>query len=94
MHKGIDIEARGLMQFRSAASGQVVLVKRMGGYKTIIIVKHPRRLFTVYANVRHAFVKEGQAVKRGEIMGVVRGHLHFEVRVEGRSANPLRFLSP
>lgn len=94
-HKGIDIEAKEDKIVKAAESGQVVAVKEgMGRYKTVVIVKHPRRVFTVYANLLCSYVKEGEAVRKGEKIGKVEDFLHFEVRIEKKPEDPLLFLNP
>jgi len=65
----------------------------------VIILSHDGGYSTVYAHNSANLVKKGQYVKRGNIIGKVGStgnatgpHLHFEVRLSGKSVNPLSYL--
>lgn len=99
MHLGIDITRDGGYDIRAAASGKVVFSGRKSGYGKCIIIDHGRGLRTLYAHNRTNYVGRGQRVKKGSIIakmgrtGRVTGiHLHFEVQVNGKQQNPLRYL--
>jgi len=97
--KGIDIAGKLGDTILAAASGKVVYSgPGLLGYGNLIIIKHDLHLLTAYANNRSLFVKEGQAVRRGQKIaevGVLSGKkpsLHFEIRVDGKPVNPLSYL--
>lgn len=97
--KGIDIAGKLGETILAAASGKVVYSGRgLLGYGNLIIIKHNFHFLTAYANNRNLFVKEGQAVRRGQIIaevGVLSGKkpsLHFEIRRDGKPVNPLSYL--
>jgi len=101
MHEGVDIAAPVGTPVRAAAAGRVIFVGRMRGYGNIIILQHDRCYVTVYAHDSCNLVKRGQAVKRGQMIGMVgrSGHttganLHFEVRRNSVATNPLAYLPP
>ncbi len=101
MHEGVDIAAPVGTPVRAAAAGWVIFVGRMRGYGNLIIVQHDRHYVTVYAHDSCILVREGQAVKRGQVIGKVgrSGHttganLHFEVRRNNVATNPLAYLPP
>ncbi len=101
MHEGVDIAAPVGTPVRAAAAGRVIFVGRMRGYGNIVIVQHDRCYVTVYAHDSCNLVREGQAVKRGQVIGKVgrTGHttganLHFEVRRYNVATNPLAYLPP
>ena len=69
------------------------------GYGKIIILRHKKGYTTRYAHLSRMKVKQGERVKRGQVIGVsgasgkVTGpHLHFEVRRYNKLINPLKLL--
>jgi murein DD-endopeptidase MepM/ murein hydrolase activator NlpD len=99
MHEGIDIAAPTGTPVMAAASGHVIFVGRMRGYGNIVIVQHDNRYVTVYAHDSKNYVKEGQLVRQGQVIGRIgrTGHttgpnLHFEVRRNNVASNPLAYL--
>ncbi len=101
MHEGVDLAAPAGTPVMAAASGRVIFVGRMRGYGKIVIVKHPDRYVTVYAHDSTNYVREGQFVSQGQMIGRVgrTGHttganLHFEIRYDNVARNPLLYLPP
>lgn len=87
MHTGIDMTAPTGTDIYASGNGVVEKVDWMGGYGKIVIVDHGFGYKTYYAHCHEFKVKEGQVVKRGEVIatvgntGVSTGsHLHYEVR--------------
>jgi lipoprotein NlpD len=68
------------------------------GYGKLIIVKHSPKFLSAYAHNRDILVDEGQTVKSGEKIGRMGNTgtestmLHFEIRVDGKPVDPLRYL--
>ncbi|QQR80479.1 MAG: M23 family metallopeptidase [Deltaproteobacteria bacterium] len=98
-HDGIDIRSPIGAPIAAAAAGEVVFAKRMRGYGNLVLLKHEDDFFTVYAHNSANLVKLGQKVKKGQIIAKVGRtgratgpHLHFEVRENTKSRNPLFFL--
>jgi lipoprotein NlpD len=98
-NSGIDIAGRIGQKVRSAASGRVVYSgSGLAGYGNLLIIKHNSLYLSAYANNSLLLVKEGQTVKKGQVIakvGRVGGHqvsLHFEIRKNGKPVNPLRYL--
>lgn len=98
-HDGIDISARRGTPIHVAGMGEVVYSSRLRGYGNLILVKHKKGFFTVYAHNSRNLVKKGQKVKRGQVIARVGSsgqasgpHLHFEVRKGSKARNPLFFL--
>ena len=61
--------------------------------------KHGAGVDTRYAHLNKIAVKEGDPVKRGDIIGYLGNsgrstgpHLHYEVRLNGVSVNPMRYI--
>lgn len=98
-NSGIDIGAKLGQKVKSSASGKVVYSgSGIKAYGNLLIVKHNHLYLSAYANNRKLFVEEGQSVKSGQVIaevGRVGGNkalLHFEIRKNGDSVNPLNYL--
>ncbi|WP_415853203.1 murein hydrolase activator EnvC family protein [Thermoanaerobacter kivui] len=99
MHTGIDIAAKTGDPIVAAADGQVIFAGYYGGYGYAIIIDHGDEISTLYAHNSVLLVKEGDTVKRGQVIakagstGLSTGpHLHFEVRKNGVPVNPTDWL--
>ncbi|MCK5831620.1 MAG: peptidoglycan DD-metalloendopeptidase family protein [Methylococcales bacterium] len=96
---GIDILGKEGQKVRSVDSGKVVYSgSGLKAYGKLLIIKHNNLYLSAYAYNQKLFVKEGQFVKKGqaiaEVGGVGRTNalLHFEIRKNGNSVNPLNYL--
>jgi murein DD-endopeptidase MepM/ murein hydrolase activator NlpD len=83
----------------SAAPRIVVFSGRQSSYGRVIKIAHPNGLTTIYAHNSANFVKVGDRVKGGALIGAVgstghatTNHLHFEVRRHGMAYDPLTLL--
>ncbi|MFZ1517801.1 MAG: peptidoglycan DD-metalloendopeptidase family protein [Ignavibacteriaceae bacterium] len=90
---GIDIKASGDLSVKCVAEGVVSVVEWLPGYGTIIIVSHKGNYRTVYAHLSEVFVKEGDKVNPGGLVGKVNegvegNVLHFEVWNARQNVNP------
>ncbi len=104
-HYGIDMAAAKGTPVYTAASGVVVEARYSSGYGKTIVVAHNKKYRTRYAHLDKILVRVGQKVDRAQLIGRVgatgfvrksgndASHLHFEVYVYGKKANPLYFLS-
>ncbi|MBE3599234.1 MAG: peptidoglycan DD-metalloendopeptidase family protein [Limnochordaceae bacterium] len=99
MHEGIDIAVNTGTPVRAAAPGRVVYARWGGSYGYLVSVDHGDGVETRYAHNSRIVVREGQAVRRGQVLaysgntGNSTGpHVHFEVRFRGRAVNPLAYL--
>lgn len=99
LHSGIDISAPPGRPVAAAASGVVVKTEQYGGLGRAVFVSHGFGRTTVYGHLSRLLVTPGQKVERGTPIGLVGNtgrstgyHLHYEVRIDGRSVNPLPFL--
>ncbi|MBD3222705.1 peptidoglycan DD-metalloendopeptidase family protein [bacterium] len=98
-HRGLDFSLPVGTPVRVTASGRVVVVEKQRGLGRLVKVDHGNGLMTVYAHLQEALVEEGQEVARGEVIArsgnsgrSTAPHLHYEVRVAGRSVNPLTYI--
>lgn len=99
MHEGVDFPAEVGTPIVSAAAGRVIFADRHPEYGFLIEIDHGNDMTTRYAHASKLLVKEGDVVKRGQMIAEVGStgrstgpHLHFETRFRGAAQNPNRFL--
>lgn len=100
-HKGIDFVGPRNTEIFATADGTVTLTKESRrGYGKEIDISHSFGYSTRYAHLNEILVKEGQKVKRGELIGLMGNtgrstgtHLHYEVRLNNRPINPVYYFS-
>jgi murein DD-endopeptidase MepM/ murein hydrolase activator NlpD len=102
LHQGIDIAAPVGTPIWAAASGVVQFAGwNDGGYGYMIDILHANGTVTRYAHMSALYVKVGQRVQQGQVIGAIGStgystgpHLHFEVRPNGGIAvNPMTYLA-
>ena len=98
-HTGVDIKASRHTRIRAARSGRVVYAGWMGGYGRVVVVKHDSTYSTLYAHCQKLYVRKGQKVSAGKVVATVGTsgrstgpHLHFEIRINNKPVNPLKYL--
>lgn len=102
MHKGVDFAGPVGTPIYAAGDGVVTFLGWKSGYGRFVIIKHNNHLETAYAHssafAKH--LKQGSKVKQGDIIAYIGAsgnttgpHLHFEVRIDGKQVNPMKFKS-
>jgi murein DD-endopeptidase MepM/ murein hydrolase activator NlpD len=89
MHSGRDLAAPEGTPVVAALTGRVVSSGLAGGYGLAVEIEHDRPLRrTLYGHLSELYVKEGDTVRQGEVIGRVGStglstgpHLHFELRI-------------
>jgi len=97
--KGIRIAGKKGQTVRAAEAGKVVYSGQgLIGYGNLLIIKHNSQYLTAYANNSALLAKEGDVVEKGQGIATVgagaaqKAMLHFEIRKQGKSVNPLTLL--
>ncbi len=97
-HEGVDIAAPIGTPVKSVMNGEVIYSGWMRGYGNIVIIKNGN-LETKYAHNSELLVKKGDVVRKGRIIAKVGStgrstgaHLHFEVVINNKHIDPLKFL--
>ena len=97
--KGIDIAGKMGNSVFAAADGKVVYSgNSLISYGNLIIIKHNKTYLSAYAYNRKLLVKEGVEVKAGQRIAEMgrkdklSPRLHFEIRKNGKSVDPLKYL--
>lgn len=98
-HDGIDLGAPVGTAIVAAAKGEVIYVGFDRAFGNLVILRHDKKLVTVYAHNRDVSVHIGQKVKQGQVIAHVGAsgrsqgpHLHFEVREGKNAVDPLAYL--
>ena len=98
-NKGIDIAGARGQSIMAAAPGKVIYSgSDLRGYGKLVIIKHSANFLSVYAHNNVIIAKEGQQVSRGQKiaeMGSTDSNtvkLHFEIRNQGKSVDPMPYL--
>lgn len=100
-HEGIDVVAPRGTPILAPGAGTVVSARWETGYGNTVVLDHGHGIVTRYAHASRLLVRPGQRVTRGEQIALVGNsglstspHLHYEVHVNGRPVNPLRYVLP
>lgn len=100
-HEGIDVTAPMGSPIEAPASGVVTEAGWETGYGNTITLDHGYGVVTKFAHCSKLLVKPGQHVSRGQRIALVGNtglatgpHLHYEVHVNGRPVDPLRYVLP
>jgi murein DD-endopeptidase MepM/ murein hydrolase activator NlpD len=88
LHTGTDLGALWGTPVVAAFSGTVEVADVLDGYGVTVVLHHgDRNQQTLYAHLSEVFVKPGESLKQGEVLGRVGStgnstgpHLHFELR--------------
>ncbi|MDG6241508.1 murein hydrolase activator NlpD [Glaesserella parasuis] len=98
-NKGLDIAGTKGQPVKAAAAGRVVYAgNALQGYGNLIIIKHNDDFLSAYAHNDSIKVEEQDNVKAGETIatlgstGTNSNKLHFEIRYQGKSVDPARYL--
>ena len=100
VHTGIDLASPAGTLVNSAASGVVHVGYDQSGAGLFVAVNFGAHVRVLYCHLFTAAVRSGQMVETGQAIGTIGAsglatgpHLHFEVQVDGRSVDPVRWLS-
>jgi septal ring factor EnvC (AmiA/AmiB activator) len=95
---GIDINAAEGTPVAAVHDGIVAYADAFGGFGNLVIVDHGAQSFSLYGNLLDMAVAKGGRVERGQTIGTVGPapagppELHFELRIDGQSVDPLQWL--
>jgi murein DD-endopeptidase MepM/ murein hydrolase activator NlpD len=100
-HEGIDVSAPMGSPIEAPAAGIVSDAGWETGYGNTITIDHGFGIVTKFAHASKLLVRNGQRVSRGQRIALVGNsglatgpHLHYEVHVNGRPVNPLKYVLP
>ena len=97
-HYGQDITVSSGTNIYAPSDGVVKYAARQGGFGKVIKLDHGYGYRTIFAHLSKFYVKWGQKVKRGDLIGKTGNtgrsagpHLHYEVHRNGVPQNPLDY---
>lgn len=98
-HSGLDISNKKGTKILATANGKITFAAKKMYYGKLITIDHGYGKATKYAHLNKILVKQGQKVKRGEVIATLGNtgqstgpHLHYEVRINGAPVNPLKYI--
>jgi murein DD-endopeptidase MepM/ murein hydrolase activator NlpD len=98
-HAGIDIDCVTGDPIRASKSGSVLSATYDDGYGYHIVIDHGGGFASLYAHASKLYVSGGQSVSQGKTIAACGStgqstgdHLHFEIRVNGATQDPLGYL--
>ncbi|MGH9495898.1 MAG: M23 family metallopeptidase [Candidatus Sulfotelmatobacter sp.] len=98
-HQGLDYRVHTGTPVKAMNSGRVLLARFLYYEGNFVVIDHGQGLMTLYLHLSELKVKEGDAIKRGEEIGLSGGtgratgpHLHVAVRWQGTYLDPARLL--
>ncbi len=98
-HDGLDIGAAANAPVQAPAQGRVTTVGFDPKLGNLVKLDHGYGVETLYGHLAKALVKEGQRVKRGDVVGLVGSsglatgpHLHYMVKVNGQTLDPTKYI--
>lgn len=98
-HDGLDIGAAANAPVQAPAQGRVTSVGFDPKLGNVVKLDHGFGIETLYGHLAKSLVKEGQRVKRGDVVGLVGStglatgpHLHYMVKVNGQTFDPTKYI--
>lgn len=98
-HEGLDFSAAEGDQIKATAAGMVIATGKTSDYGNYVKIKHGGGIETRYAHASKILVKKGDLVRKDEVIALVGNtgrstgpHLHYEIRFNGRSLDPRKYL--
>ena len=98
MHKGLDFAASTGTPIYATGDGSVKVSEFNSGYGNMVVLKHGNGYESLYAHMSRSKVRNGQKVKRGDVIGYVGStglstgaHLHYEIHKNGEAVDPVMY---
>jgi murein DD-endopeptidase MepM/ murein hydrolase activator NlpD len=98
-HKGLDIASKTGTPVIATGDGVVAFTGTDGFLGNAMTIDHGHGIVTRYAHLHQFLKKQGEAVKRGDVIAQVGNtgrstgpHLHYDIRMNGISVNPETYI--
>jgi septal ring factor EnvC (AmiA/AmiB activator) len=96
---GIEIASSAGTPIRAVFPGKTIYADWLKGYGNVVIIAHGSAYHTVYAHAAELFLKKGDQVDTGDVIGTVGDSgalsgtgLYFEIRHQGDPVNPSEWI--
>lgn len=100
-HRGLDLRGASGTPIKACADGRVVLCDDLYFSGKTVYLDHGQGVFTAYLHMSEQLVRNGQEVRKGQIIGKVGAtgrvtgpHLHLSLIVQGQSVDVEPLLAP
>ncbi|CAM8389468.1 Peptidase M23 [Candidatus Methylopumilus universalis] len=98
-HEGLDFSIDAGQPIKATAAGIVISAEVTPEYGNMVRISHGSGLETRYAHAAKLLVKEGDRIKKNQVIALVGNtgrstgsHLHYEIRMNGESLDPRKYL--
>lgn len=96
IHKGMDMAAHVGEPVYAIADGEVIYAgDGLRGYGNVVILRHDRKISSLYAHNSELKVKQGDQITKGTLIALLGNtghstgpHVHFEIRDGDNAVNP------
>jgi murein DD-endopeptidase MepM/ murein hydrolase activator NlpD len=99
-HSGADFDSAAGTPIKAPNAGRVAIADERYYTGNTVVIDHGLGLFSLFAHLSATNVREGETVKKGDVIGrvgatgrVTGPHLHWSVRLNGARVDPLSLLS-
>ena len=99
MHDGLDIGAPPNTPVQCPAHGYVTSAGFDAKMGNVVLIDHGYGIQTEYGHLAKILVRQGQRVKRGDVVALVGStghstgpHLHYMVKLKGQTVNPHNYI--
>jgi murein DD-endopeptidase MepM/ murein hydrolase activator NlpD len=100
MHHGVDLAGTWQENVRVTAPGTVIYAGTEGSFGKVVRVKHDFGIVTTYAHLARITVKLGDYIGENHVIGKMGNtgrsagaHLHYEIRINNKSIDPVKFMT-
>ena len=99
-HHGVDLAGTWQENVRATAPGTVIYAGTEGSFGKVVRVQHEFGIVTTYAHLARITVRLGDYIGENHVIGKMGNtgrsagmHLHYEVRVNNKSIDPVKFMT-
>ena len=99
-HHGVDLAGTWQENVRATAPGTVVYAGTEGSFGKVVRVQHEFGIVTTYAHLARITVRLDDYIGENHVIGKMGNtgrsagaHLHYEVRVNNKSIDPVKFMT-
>jgi murein DD-endopeptidase MepM/ murein hydrolase activator NlpD len=99
-HHGVDLAGTWQENVRVTAPGTVIYAGTEGSFGKVVRVEHDFGIVTTYAHLARITVRLGDYIGENHVIGKMGNtgrsagaHLHYEVRVNDKSIDPVKFMT-